>query len=191
MARDQTAARVDQSGIVTRDNAGQSLKFAQVRLDQIDAFLERRLQRRSGRVDDNLGADFLARRAQRSEKILRHARRQAAAGDNECRPRLSLTPAVQAFLPFLLAERSARQDEAILLLGGVLEYREVLPGLLRRRDRKALDALSIHQAAKQLPGRAPGRIDGRDFAAEPLDDASDVDPASARVMARRARSAAW
>ena len=146
----------------------QFLKFAKVRFDEIDALLQRSLQRWAGGVHDRLGAHLLGDAGNSAIEILWHARWQAAARNDESPAEgLKLATCLRHSCHSGSAERSAGHDEAILLLGRLLEYREVLPRFVRGRDGKAPDSFSVHQAVKQLTGRAAGRVDGRDFATEP------------------------
>jgi len=77
------------------------------------------------------------------------------------------------------------QDEAVLLLRRLLENREVFPGFFRGGNGQAGDLLLLYQAAQQPAGFPAGGIDRGDVAAEPPDDARDIDPAAAGMTARR------
>ena len=186
IAIEQTAPCLDQRRIVGRGNSRQFLKLAKIGLDEIDACFQGRLQEGAGRIHDDPAVRFRSL-GDPAEKIVRHAGRQAAARDDERRRRRDARQRFQTRLPFGIAERRAREDQAKLLAGGLVEDRQILPRVVRGRDHDASHAFALEQISQQLPGGAAGRVNRGRVDAEPPENPGDVDPASPGIaMGRRA-----
>ena len=168
--------------------ATKSLSSTRFGLISADAFVERRLQRRAGRVDHGLGAQRLGvptRRARKNHPARRAARcrwrrRISAARGNDAR----------------LVEHASHSARCSGEPGSTKRYcspvglfigREIFPRLDMRRRDQARDVLALDQPLQQFSDLAADRIDRQHVAAQPVRDARYIDTAAAGIaLGRRA-----
>ena len=122
-------------------------------------------------------------------EVARDAGRKASTGNHEARSLFARgvrRKRIEIGAPFALAQSRARQNEPVLSSGRFLKNREILPRLFRDRDGKSRNSLPIKKMPQQLAKRSAHCIHRRHIAAEPLHDASYIDPTPARIAPRKA-----
>src|SRR5512134_1221822 len=97
------------------------LQFALVRLDHVNAFVQRIEQGSSGGIQDHLSTPSLDHHRNPGIKVSRNALRQATCANDVFA--VKLADPIEEGLPFILRHLRSRRGHAKLMSGGALEYR--------------------------------------------------------------------